>query len=674
MPGKHVCIIIILSLCLHITIHAQTACSTLGQTPTTAFPVCGTSVFEQQTVPACGGKSIPVPGCGNDGAAYGDLNPFWYKFTCFTSGTLGFTITPHTLSDDYDWQLFDITNNNPEDVFTNSALYITSNWSAAPGATGTAASATAVTNCAGFGYPNKSRMPTLIAGHQYLLLVSHFTSTNQSGYTLEFKGGTANITDPKEPALESARAYCDGTNVIVKMNKKMRCSTLAADGSDFRLETPLANVVGASAPGCSASFDMDSVIINLNTPLPPGTYTLIAQKGIDNNTILDNCDRGITEEDKIEFTVEPVTPTHMDSIAPVGCAPDIIKLVFKKNIRCNSITPDGSDFSISGPLPVSITSAYGDCNDENVTGTIYLKLSQPLVAKGNYTIILRTGTDGNTIIDECGEVTPVDETLSFNTMDTVSAVFNYNILWGCGVDTIAFSHPGGNDISSWHWSFEDGTSSGNQFLQKIYTVFGEKNATLIVSNGACSDTASSNILLDNELKADFEAPEFLCPNDSIIFRDMSIGKIISWTWNFGNGSLSGLRTPPFQQYPAPLTDRQYEIKLNITDSLGCTAEKSRSVNVVSSCFVAIPSAFSPNNDNLNDYLYPLNAYKAEDLMFRVYNIYGEKVFETTDRLKKWDGTFKGQPQRSGTYVWTLYYIHMDTRKMFNLKGTTTLIR
>lgn len=674
MPGKHVCIIIILSLCLHVTIHAQTACSTLGQTPTTAFPVCGTSVFEQQTVPACGGKSIPVPGCGNDGAAYGDLNPFWYKFTCFTSGTLGFTITPHTLSDDYDWQLFDITNNNPEDVFTNSALYVTSNWSAAPGATGTAASATAVTNCAGFGYPNKSRMPTLIAGHQYLLLVSHFTSTNQSGYTLEFKGGTANITDPKEPALESARAYCDGTNVIVKMNKKMRCSTLAADGSDFRLETLLANVVGASAPGCSASFDMDSVIINLNTPLPPGTYTLIAQKGIDNNTILDNCDRGIAEEDKIEFTVEPVTPTHMDSIAPVGCAPDIIKLVFKKNIRCNSITPDGSDFSISGPLPVSIASAYGDCNDENVTGTIYLKLSQPLVAKGNYTIILRTGTDGNTIIDECGEVTPVDETLSFNTMDTVSAVFNYNILWGCGVDTIAFSHPGGNDISSWQWSFEDGTSSGNQFPQKIYTVFGEKNATLIVSNGACSDTASSNILLDNELKADFEAPEFLCPNDSIIFRDMSIGKIISWTWNFGNGSLSGLRTPPFQQYPAPLTDRQYEIKLNITDSLGCTAEKSRLVNVVSSCFVAIPSAFSPNNDNLNDYLYPLNAYKAEDLMFRVYNIYGQKVFETTDRLKKWDGTFKGQPQRSGTYVWTLYYIHMDTRKMFNLKGTTTLIR
>lgn len=673
MPGKHVCTIL-MSIGLWVTMHAQTTCSTLGQTPGTAFPVCGTSTFEQQTVPACGGRSIPVPGCGNDGAAYGDLNPFWYKFTCFTSGTLGFTITPHTLSDDYDWQLFDITNHKPEDVFTNRTLYITSNWSAVPGATGTAANATAVTNCAGFAYPNKSKMPTLIAGHQYLLLVSHFTTTNQSGYTLEFKGGTANITDPKVPALESARAYCDGTNVILKMNKKMRCNTLAADGSDFRLATPLAGVVGAIAPGCSASFDMDSVIINLNKPLPPGTYSLIVKKGSDNNTILDNCDRGIAEEDKIAFTVEPVEPTPMDSMATVGCAPDVLRLPFKKNIRCNSIAADGSDFSITGSSPVSIVSAGGDCNDANLTGAIYIKLSQPIVTKGSYTITLKTGNDGNTIIDECGEMTPAGETIGFSTMDTVSADFNYHILWGCGIDKISYAHPGGNDINTWHWQFEDATSSYSQFPEKIYTVFGEKNATLIVSNGVCSDTSSQIILLDNELKADFEAPEFICPNDSAIFKDASTGKISSWAWNFGNGGRSVLSFPEAQLYPAPLTDRQYEIKLNITDSFGCTAETTKIVNVVSSCFVAIPSAFSPNNDYLNDYLYPLNAYKAEDLMFRVYNIYGQKVFETTDRLKKWDGTFNGQPQRTGTYVWTLYYKHRDTGKVFNLKGTTTLIR
>lgn len=674
MPGKRVCILLVCLFSCNVVIYAQSACSALGQTPGSAFPVCGTSTFTQQTVPACGGRSIPVPGCGNDGAAYGDLNPYWYKFTCFASGTLGFTITPLTLSDDYDWQIFDITFNKPEDVYTNRNLYVASNWSAVPGATGTAANANAITNCAGFAYPNTSRMPTLIAGHQYLLLISHFTASNQSGYTLSFNGGTANITDPKEPALESARAYCDGSSIILKLNKKMQCKTLASNGSDFRLATPIAGITGASAPACSASFDMDSVIISLNNPLPPATYTLVIQKGSDGNTLMDNCDRSIAENTTIDFTVEPVAPTPMDSIAPVACAPDVLQLVFKKNIRCNSIAKDGSDFLISGTSPAAVVSAYGDCNTDNRTGIVYVKLSQPLTVKGNYTVTLKAGTDGNTIIDECGEMTPAGQKVMFNTLDTVSADFNYNILWGCGVDTIRFSHPGGNDINNWNWSFEDGTASGSQFPQKVYTVFGEKKAALIVSNGVCSDTASADILLDNALKADFEAPEFICPNDSAVFKDVSIGKIASWNWNFGNGTRSIAAVPPMQQYPPPLTDRLYTITLNIVDSIGCPAQITKTVNVVSSCFVAIPSAFSPNNDYLNDYLYPLNAYKAEDLMFRVYNVYGQKVFETTDRFKKWDGTFNGQPQRTGTYVWTLYYIHKDTRKVFNLKGTTTLIR
>src|SRR4051812_9310883 len=83
---------------------AQTACTAPGQNPSTAFPVCGTSVFTQTSVPICGGQSVPSPGCSNDPLT--DVNPFWYKFTCFQSGSLGFKITPHTNSEDYDWQLF----------------------------------------------------------------------------------------------------------------------------------------------------------------------------------------------------------------------------------------------------------------------------------------------------------------------------------------------------------------------------------------------------------------------------------------------------------------------------------------------------------------------------------------------------------------------------------------
>src|SRR3982751_265959 len=89
-------------------------CTTPGQTPSTAFPVCGTSVFQQTTVPICGTRSLVVPGCS--GAAYSDKNPFWYRFTCYVSGTLGFLIKPTNSGDDYDWQLYDITGRNPDDV------------------------------------------------------------------------------------------------------------------------------------------------------------------------------------------------------------------------------------------------------------------------------------------------------------------------------------------------------------------------------------------------------------------------------------------------------------------------------------------------------------------------------------------------------------------------------
>lgn len=671
MAGKLV-LSFLVSMGLFLSAYSQN-CSTLGQTPGTAFPVCGTTDFKQQTVSACGGTLIPVPGC-NDGAQYSDINPYWYKFTCFSSGTLGFTITPITASDDYDWQLFDITGHAPDDVYTNKGLYITSNWSAVPGATGTATNATAVTNCSGFGYPNKSKMPQLIAGHQYLLLVSHFTTTNQSGYTLSFGGGSANITDPKEPKMDTAIAYCDGSKVILKLNKKMRCSSVAANGSDFRLTTPLAKVTGAASATCSVAFDMDTLSVMLSNPLPPGTYSLIIQKGTDGNTVLDNCDRGIPENDSIDFTVVPVAPTPMDSITQVGCSPSVLELVFQKPMRCNSIASDGSDFVIGGNPGISVSGAYGKCSPDNLSNTIYIKLNKPIVQKGNFTITLRRGSDGNTIVDECGEETPAGSQLSFATADTVSAVFSYNILWGCTSDTIRYSHSGGNDINSWKWTFDNIDSSNAQNTDKIYNVFGQKKASLIVSNGVCADTAFASIVLDNELKAAFDAPEFVCPRDTIIYKDASIGKIASWVWDLGNGARSFSQIPSPQQYPAPITDRDYTIKLVITDSIGCTSQSIHTVKAVSSCYIDIPSAFTPNGDNLNDYLYPLNAYKAEDLVFRVYNLYGQKVFETRNRYDKWDGAYNGKMQQSGTFVWTLHYIHKDTRQTFNMRGTTTLLR
>lgn len=665
--------IILLLLLTKLTMqpaNAQT-CTNLGQKPETAFPVCGTSTFSQSTVAICGNTPVPVPSCQD--VLYTDKNPYWYKFTCFQAGTLGFLITPNNLSDDYDWQLFDITGHAPEEVYTNSTLYVASNWSGNPGLTGTNTSGTSLTNCAGFTYPTFSSMPVLKQGHNYLLLISHFTDS-QSGYDLSFEGGTAVITDPTPPEISGATASCDGKKITVALNKKMKCSSLAADGSDFSINSTTAKIISATANGCSSGFDMDSVTLVLDRPLSPGNYLLSIKNGTDRNTLADNCGRYIAVGEQVPFEVLGLLPTAMDSLISVGCAPGKLQLYFKNPIQCNSIAPDGSDFFITGTQPVTISGVNGHCK-EGLTNTIDILLATPIVREGNFQIQLRTGRDNNTLIDECGLQTPAGATLLFKTKDTVSAIFSYKINYGCKADTIHYTHDGRNGVNQWSWIFDNNNIPvTTQNATVLYASFGEKHISLAVSNGVCTDTASVSVVLDHELKAAFEAPELLCPEDEAVFKNNSSGKIISWYWDFGNGKTSTLQNPfPFHYQPEQ-GNQFYRVQLVVQNDLNCFDTASRQIKVLNNCYIAVPSAFTPNNDGLNDFLYPLNAYKADQLIFNVYNRFGQLVFSTRDWMQKWDGRYNGEAQPSGTYVWTLNYVEHDTGKKISRKGTSVLIR
>ena len=649
---------------------SQTACTTLGQNPATAFPVCGTDTFSMADVPICGDRVVPGP-CSN--VPLTDKNPFWYKFTCFTAGTLGFVITPTTISDDYDWQLFDVTNKNPADVYTDASLFVACNWSGDGGLTGADATGTSLSRCDGLGVPRFSTMPSLVQGHDYILLVSHF-SNSQSGYSLTFGGGTANITDPVNPNLSKARAACDGTKISIKLNKKMKCSSLAADGSDFSISPAVAPIIAATGIGCSNGFDMDSVVITLGGILPPGNYTVRIETGTDNNNLLDNCNRGIPAGQTLPVTVFPMTPTPMDSITKAACAPGMLELIFRDPMLCSSIAVDGSDFIITGPAGVTVSGATGICSADGLTNVVQVKLSGLIQVGGNFQVRLQTGSDGNTIVNECGVPTPAGSSLLFTTADTVSASFNYSIMFGCKTDRVSFTHDGRNSINSWRWNFDNTINSNARDTAITYYVPGPKQAMLIVSNGTCSDTATTTFDLNNTVTAGFQSAAVICPGDPALFTDNSSGPVVSWNWSFGNGNVSTLQSPPEQFYTASNTSRDVPIRLIVKNSMGCADTASKILRVVGNCYIAIPKGFSPNNDGLNDFLYPTNAYKARDLLFRVYNRNGQKIFETRDWTNKWDGTFKGNPQDPGAYVWILIYTNIDTGKKFELKGSTVLIR
>lgn len=668
----------LLSTCFFsISSFAQTTCGNLGQTPGAAFPVCGIDTFAQTQVPVCGGRQIMAPGC-ND-VPLSDVNPYWYKFTCFKSGTLGFVIEPKNQGDDYDWQIFDITGHRPDDVYTDASLFVACNWSGETGTTGASKAGKSLVVCASNGTgvrPLFSSMPELIEGHQYLLLVSHFSGSDQSGYGLVFTGGTADITDPTDPAMTGARAICDGIQMAVKLNKKMKCSSVNPDGSDFTISPAIAPVIAAEGVNCNGEFDMDSVVITLGSPLPPGNYTVSVKSDANGINLLDNCGRSIPDGQSLPVTVYPVYPTPMDSLAKPSCAPDELTLVFSKPMMCSTVTEEGTEFSVTGPTPVTVIAASGVCDKSGLSSVIKVKLAAPIQSGGAYRIVLNTGTDGNTIYNECGKETPAGSFIDFYVADTVSAFFNYKIRWGCKIDTIDFSHDGRDGVNNWLWTFDDNTSS-HKDTSITYTVFGNKTARLTVSNGTCKqDYSVDNILLDNELHAVFEGTSDVCPNDPAVFVEQSYNRVVSWNWDFGNGFTSTLKTPASQFYVASNNNviRDVPVRLIVQNDLGCRDTAVHIIHVVGNCYIAIPKAFTPNNDGLNDYLYPTNAYKARDLKFIVYNRGGQKIFETTDWTNKWDGTFKGQPQDPGTYVWTLVYTHKETGQHYNLKGTTVLIR
>ncbi len=255
-----------------------------------------------------------------------------------------------------------------------------------------------------------------------------------------------------------------------------------------------------------------------------------------------------------------------------------------------------------------------------------------------------------------------------------------------GIDVIAgpdTSICNGNTISlhatagtSYTWSPPDGLSNSTIQNPKANPTSTTTYIVNVKSADGCSDTAKATVkvLGDVPIKANFSGTQFLCkPSDTATFIDISNGDISSWQWNFGNGQTSNVQYPPTVYYFLSDNTSMYSVSLKVADSMGCKDSANHILKVEGNCYIAVPTAFTPNGDGLNDYLYPLNAYKATNLIFRVYNRFGELIFSTKDWTKKWNGTKNGLLQPTGTYVWILDY-NDATNKKVSLHGTTVLIR
>jgi len=139
-----------------------------------------------------------------------------------------------------------------------------------------------------------------------------------------------------------------------------------------------------------------------------------------------------------------------------------------------------------------------------------------------------------------------------------------------------------------------------------------------------------------------------------------------WSPNYHISNLTGSMVTV-----SPLQTTQYVVTGR--NSSQCFSRDTINVIVIDDCGeMFVPNAFSPNNDGNNDVL-KVRGLCLESLTFMVFNRWGEKVFETTDKEIGWDGTFQGELMNTAVFVYKLEG-RTYAGKAYNMKGNVTLMR
>jgi gliding motility-associated-like protein len=257
--------------------------------------------------------------------------------------------------------------------------------------------------------------------------------------------------------------------------------------------------------------------------------------------------------------------------------------------------------------------------------------------------------------------------------------FTPDTLAGCAPFAVRFNNKTTN-VTSYRWIFGDGSpDSYDREPTHIFEYAGTWDVTLIATGTGGTTTLSKKFLITTYPKpfVDFYTNYRFLSLPNAVFNLQNISNTVAneWTIYDSVGNIiqaSTMRDPSFYvNQPGRLT-----VQLIGTNSYGCTDTlvKTDYLSTMGEGYVYVPSAFSPNKNGRNDDFKPsLHNVRSTNYSFRIYNRWGEKLFETTNINAKWDGTFKGEPCQQDVYIWTVNgeYINAD---LFAFRGTVTLLK
>lgn len=316
----------------------------------------------------------------------------------------------------------------------------------------------------------------------------------------------------------------------------------------------------------------------------------------------------------------------------------------------------------SNPNSATTTTFHWDFGD----GTSFDGITPPqhsFPQAGSYTVTL-TMTD--TLA--CNSPDTVQHSFTFSNLRVTSAFTSPDTI--CQSSTVTFTNNSTNG-QNYQWTFGDGQSSTDGSPTHTFTATGTYTVTLVVTNpAACNgvDSFSKMVTIISGPTADFSfSPTTPITNTPISFTNLSVNAT-RYNWDFGDGTNSTVVSPSHLYKRTGM----FNVCLTAYNSSNCPSVVCKTVATDIQPLADLPTAFSPNGDGSNDILYVRGA-AIETMDLKVYNRWGQMVFETTNQEIGWDGTYKGQPQEMDAYAWVLKVQFTDGTTLTK-KGNVTLLR
>ena len=290
-----------------------------------------------------------------------------------------------------------------------------------------------------------------------------------------------------------------------------------------------------------------------------------------------------------------------------------------------------------------------------------------------------------TVTDGC-ETTPKTICSKVIMREVPMPLFTTDTIEGCNPSIISFSDLTENgyylaetQTTQLNW-LVGGTVYNDSLFDHLFENVGEYDVHLeVYTQFGCHNT-----ILAEEYISIHEVPSatfYAISNPTTIFNtevemiNNTQGNNLTFQWsNVGGIPASSNSEFPIVLYPEGIA-ADYPVELIVTNEFNCVDVTTDIVHIISDVIIYAPNAFTPDNDNLNnDWRVYIDGININEFHLIMFNRWGEIVWESYDPEGVWDGTYVGNKNQDGTYVWTLIAKDATSDKKYEFKGQVTVIR